>query len=109
MFKHVALLITLVLISQLSYSANHEIKQVGEILSPTEDRQCLLFSLEGVSVSDPSLNQGGEWFAVPLDHNGYNVIVSMLIAAKMASKDISAFTTGGLACNFPKVDRIKIL
>ena len=96
----------LLLFSPFILASDHSDKMILEINSPDE-RECIFFLLEGVSTADPDVNSSG-WFSVPKTHHEYEVIVSMLLASKMANKPVSVRTTGETACNHAEVAHLKI-
>ena len=103
--KQLAILLFLLLPS-ISQAQNHISKTIAIIHSP-DHRACAFFTLEGVTEADP-VKPGNEWFAVPISHNGYDTIISMLLTAYSTGKPISVATTGALSCSHAGVSHIKL-
>jgi hypothetical protein len=102
--KETIVLAVLVLFSYGAFSAEHGGKSVQTVVSPDE-RPCTFFALEGVAEADP-IKPNDSWFAVPLDHNGHDVIVSLLLAAYTAGKPVSVVATGTRSCNYAAVRHV---
>ena len=80
-------------------AAVHVGKTVAAIEPPTLTRDCLYFTLAGVTTADGVVSQG-PWFAVPHSHQGYDWIYVLLLTAKQKqlSNNFTVVTTGASVC-----------
>jgi len=91
--------------SSIAWCGAHNNHQVLTVFSPDSSRPCLFFQMDGVSEADPIV-AASPWFAVPMSHNGYNLIQAMLLTLFTAGKNLNIKTTGGTACGFAEVDSV---
>jgi hypothetical protein len=86
----------------------HNNKSVSVVYSPDE-RECIFFTLDGVTQADASVMQNNEWFAVPKTHAGYKEIAAMLLMARATGTPLQhVLTTGGTACGLVEVRSLSI-
>ncbi|MFT6389445.1 MAG: hypothetical protein ACJAUP_002837 [Cellvibrionaceae bacterium] len=102
MYKFVSSFFLISILSANAMSLTHNQVEVESILSP-DSRPCTFFRLKGVVQADPAVNNHA-WFSVPLDHNGHDVIVSMLLTAYAAGKKLNVVTTGREKCGIAEVE-----
>lgn len=68
-------------------------------VTQTDARPCTFFMLQGVTEADPT-TPGQPWFAIPASNPNYQVMVSVLLAAKTAHAPISVYTDGTISCGY---------
>ena len=90
----------------LSWAVTHSGYQVDSV-RPGGDRPCTLFTLVGVSQSDP-VAPGSSWFSIPQTTTGYKEMVATLLVAKAAGRTVDVITTGAVPaeCGHPGVSVI---
>ena len=64
-----------------------------DMVRPGGDRPCTLFTLVGVSQSDPVV-PGSNWFAIPQTAPAYKEMVATLLLAKATGRLVDVATTG---------------
>lgn len=90
------LLCSLVIGSGAASASQQYTSTVSVVQSPNYNANCFYFQLTGVSQADP-INPNDPWFGVPSTQNGYNEIVSMVIAAHISGSTVEVVTTGAAA------------
>lgn len=59
---------------------------------------CFYFTLNGVTVAEPTLGNNSPWFAIPRDQIGAKDAYAMLLAAKLSGTPVNVITTGNTVC-----------
>ena len=90
-----------------AWPASDANKSVTIVQSP-DNRECIFFQLEGVSVADPA-TPGTAWFSVSQSHAGYKEIVAALMMARATGAPLqNVTTTGSVACGHAEVSSVAI-
>lgn len=85
-----------------SYGVGYSSHRIETIQSP-DDRPCLFFRLIGVtSNADPAVGTT-PWFAVPLSHQAFDVISSILLIGYTTDRNMEIHTSGNEACGHAEV------
>jgi hypothetical protein len=59
---------------------------------------CFYFTLNGITVAEPTLGNNSPWFAIPRDQIGAKDAYAMLLAAKLSGIPVNVITTGSTVC-----------
>ena len=70
-------------------------QQIAAILPP-DSRNCVMFTLVGVSTADPIVNQV-PWIAIPAEQTGFSQVYAFLLWAKASGTLVNVITSGALA------------
>jgi hypothetical protein len=81
------------LFSASSHAAEHTNRLIGNIEPPDAVRDCVFFTLQGVDIADPAV-ENNQWFAVPRSHLGFKEIYSALLMARATGALVKVTTTG---------------
>ena len=101
----IVILVTTIVISQLSLAEYHQNKKV-DLLQSADTRDCFFFRLSGVTQADP-VTPNIPWFSVPLNHKQAKEIYSTLLAARTSDRSISVATTGQTECGHAGVSYLQ--
>ncbi len=101
-----ATLAVLVSATLLLAQENHGGYVVKELQGRDQSRNCIFFTLEGVSVADSAVSNGRH-FAVPDTHPGFQDIFSILLAASVSQQEVFVSTTGVAACGSAAVNMVR--
>lgn len=96
--KRRLLFFALLVISFSAFPENHSGKTISKIHSG-DTRNCVFFRLNGVSVADTQLPDGGPWFSVLRSHESFNEIFSMLLMARATGLALNVETNGSTNCD----------
>jgi hypothetical protein len=80
---------------------------VGTVQSTYDGADCFYFTLNGVTEADP-VKSGDPIFAIPRTQYGAKDAYAMLLAAKLADKQLIVVTRGTLLCGYAAVAEIKM-
>lgn len=83
------------LVSGVTQATSWNNQQIGAILPP-DSRDCVMFTMVGVSTVDPIVNSV-PWVAIPSSQAGYSLLYSFLLWAKATGTPVNVVTTGALA------------
>jgi hypothetical protein len=104
MKKFFVLVTMLCLSAQATAAVVHTSKLVGQIQSTSKSQDCYWFTLQGVSVADPSVvTDNIAWFAIPRTQYGAKDTLALLLAAKASGTSVSVATPGGVVCGRTEV------
>jgi hypothetical protein len=78
---------------------------VGKLQSTYDGLDCYFFTLTGVTQADP-IKPGDPTFAIPFDQYGAQRAYAMLLAAKLADKQLTVVTRGTIKCGYAAVAEI---
>jgi hypothetical protein len=70
-------------------------QQIAAILPP-DSRNCVMFTMVGVSTADPVVNQV-PWIGIPAEQTGFSQIYAFLLWAKATGTAVNVTTSGALA------------
>lgn len=87
-----------------SWAVNYNGYQI-DLVRAGGDRPCTLFTLTGVTQSDPALLPGSIWFSIPASTPGYKEMVASLLMAKAGGRNIDVVSSGTVPpdCGHPGV------
>lgn len=97
-------LILLLIFVPLAKAVTHQDKTIEITQTPDSARPCVFFKLSGVSEADP-VNANNPWFSIPVEEKEQ---ISFLLAARMANKTVTVYTTGQLACGHAEVNLFQL-
>lgn len=75
-------------------ATTHTNHAVARIEAPDPGRDCLFFTLDGVSNSEAAVAQNNPWFAVPRSHPGFKEIYAAILMARATGAPLTVITTG---------------
>jgi len=75
-------------------ATTHSNHAVARIEPPDPVRDCLFFTLDGVTTSEPAVAQNNPWFAVPRSHPGFREIYAAVLLARATGALLTVITTG---------------
>ncbi len=104
MYKIIFSLILTLILSEKALSLSYNQAEVESIHSP-DSRPCTFLKLKNVAVADATI-ANSPWFTIPLDHNGHDVILSILLTAYSTGKKINVVTSGTTKCSHPEISSI---
>ncbi len=105
MYKQVIVFLML-MVSVNCFATTHR-STVATVHSP-DNRPCAFFRLDGVNQADP-ITPNVPWFSVPTSHPGFDMIVTLLITAKITGRTVIVRTTSTSQCGHVTVHNMELL
>ncbi|GAA6166899.1 hypothetical protein NBRC116591_07090 [Sessilibacter corallicola] len=103
------MLITLIILfANTAQALGSNLNKSVTIIHSPDHRPCTFFQLEGVTEASPAV-PNEPWFSVNINHDGHEVIVSILLTALTSGKKVDVITTGDVDCGFTQVSSVRIL
>lgn len=95
-----------------AFAQVHLKQTVDKLIAASENRKCLLFTLQSVPIADASVTvtdpMGPAWFSIPVTQNGYHEHWDSLLGAKLTKTEIDIVTNGSMQCGFAEAIIVKL-